>query len=77
LDAAPTDGNIGFRLRLQGEPALCGSGSASWAYISKSMVNYDATSSLLMTVYAMAKNVTIYANLVGGYCEIGYISVRD
>lgn len=75
IDASPADGNLGFRVRLAGEPAMCGSSSLPWAYISKSMPNYDASVALIISAYAMGKSVTVYSNIVSGYCEIGYITV--
>jgi hypothetical protein len=75
LDSAPTDTSIQFRVRLQGEPALCGSSSASWAYIGASMPNYQATVALLITAHSIGRSVQLYSNVVSGYCQIGYVTM--
>ena len=71
--------NYGFRVRLEGAPALCGN-QHSWAYVNESDSNYKVYVSALMAAYTTGKKVSLYTNREGRsgnkYCHIGYIMVR-
>lgn len=66
--------NFGFRVYMDGTP-MCGT-AEGWAYINKDWDNYQAMVSLITSAYLSGKNVTIYTNKVGQYCEIGYLAMR-
>lgn len=68
--------NYGFRVNLDGSPALCGN-SNTWAYLNGSDSNYDTYVSLL-TAAKFAKNeVTIFTKMQSnGYCKIGHVYVH-
>jgi len=69
--------NYGFRVGFRGNPAMCGSGSPSWAYVNKSNDNYQTYVSTLLAVALSGKRVIIYTvkNPANGQCQIGHISV--
>ncbi|WP_054113230.1 hypothetical protein [Marinagarivorans algicola] len=69
--------NYGFRIVLEGEPALCGN-SIKWAYLNSSASNYQTYVSMLLAAKMAQSTVTIYTHQTGSskYCSIGYISVR-
>lgn len=65
--------NFGARIYLEGVTAMCGSGSADWAYMNSSYDNYQATLAVLTTAWAAGKSVRLYTNRSGITCEIGYV----
>jgi hypothetical protein len=76
LDAAADGENYGFRVRLDGNPVMCGTAD-SWAAINKSANNYDAIVGLMTSALLGGKSVTVYSNAdAAGHCIIGYIIVR-
>ncbi len=65
-----------FRVRLEGEPSLCGN-SNKWAYIRYDSPNYNAYLSVLLAAKMAGKTVTIYTNRsTQDYCEIGHLQFR-
>lgn len=71
--------NYGFRVALEGAPALCGN-SHTWAFLNESDSNYQTFVSVLLAAKAAKQNVTLYANRTAGdpigYCHILYIRVN-
>lgn len=70
--------NYGFRIYLEGKPAMCGN-EHSWAYINESQSNYHVYVSVLTAAKAAGQTVKVYANrkdgAADGYCRIGYVVV--
>jgi hypothetical protein len=68
-----TDGpNFGFRIFLQGGPALCGNG-VNWAYLNSADSNYNTYVASLLMAKAQGTQVQLYTNRdSNGYCHIGY-----
>ncbi len=78
IDVAVAE-NYGFRVMLEGLPALCGN-SHSWAYLNKSSSNYETFVSVLLSARMAQKTVTLHTTkeTISGneYCHIGYITLR-
>jgi len=67
--------NYGFRVVLEGRPALCGNNN-NWAYVNKSNSNYETYVSVLLSAKLAGSPVKIQSNQsTNGYCEIGYLPV--
>ncbi|WP_196158982.1 hypothetical protein [Reinekea sp. G2M2-21] len=76
IDVVVDGENYGFRVYLNGSPALCGT-TSDWAYVNKSSSNYDAIVSSLLAAHMAGRRVTLYTNkMASGYCHIGYLSVH-
>jgi hypothetical protein len=68
--------NCGFRVILEGAPALCSNG-LNWAYLNDSDSNYKTYVTALMTANALGQTVTLYNTIApNGYCHIGYIAIN-
>ena len=71
--------NYGFRVSLEGVPALCGN-SHTWAFLNDTDSNYQTYISVLLAAKAAKMTVTLFTTRVNaapdGYCKIGYISVN-
>lgn len=71
--------NYGFRVALEGTPALCGN-AHTWAFVNESDSNYQTFVAVLLAAKAAKQNVTLFTNKTGnepdGYCHIGYIRVN-
>ena len=78
VDVAPLDGNNrGFRVVLEGNPALCNNEN-QWAYVNQSDDNYQVTVSALLAAKMSGTEVTIFTtiNPSDGYCHMGYVILR-
>ncbi|MFL0805623.1 MAG: hypothetical protein K6L81_18060 [Agarilytica sp.] len=72
------DAHYSFRVRLEGEPALCGNAN-KWAYINNSDPNYSAYVSSLLAAKMAQKVVTVYASRdthSNAYCKIVHFQFR-
>jgi hypothetical protein len=67
--------NYGFRITLFGGQSMC-NGGPSWAYLNDTDSNYKTYAAALMMAKAQGSRVTVYSNLDGAYCHIGYISIQ-
>jgi|SRR5688572_16108205 hypothetical protein len=68
--------NYGFRVFVSGVTNMCGNGS-NWAYLNEADSNYKTYVAVIMMAKAQGSPVTIYTNVVNGYCHIGYVSVNS
>ena len=69
--------NYGFRVYLEGSPAMCDAGTKDWAYINESHSNYNTFVSALLAAKMSQTEVIIYANIRdGGFCEISSILLK-
>ena len=66
--------NFGFRVYFIGGPIVC-TGGPNWAYLNDTDSNYKIYVAQLTVAKLAGNQVTIYTTNVGGYCQIGYISV--
>ena len=74
IDAAtfPSFGQL--RVYLSG--ALCGTGSANWAYVNTTDVNYSLYAATILSAQAQGLQIIVYANKdSNGYCQMGYLSL--
>lgn len=71
--------NYGFRVSLEGSPAICGN-AHTWAFLNETDSNYQTFVSVLLTAKVSKQNITLYTNRAGadsaGYCHIGYIQIH-
>lgn len=71
--------NYGFRVSLEGGPALCGN-AHTWAFLNETDSNYQTYVSVLLAAKAAKMTVRLYTTRVGsnanGFCQIGYIQVN-
>lgn len=72
--------SYGFRVYLEGLPALCGN-TNNWAYLNKSSSNYQTFVSVLLAANMAGRSVTLYTTketLSGNdFCTIGYVTLRS
>lgn len=68
--------NYGLRVYLEGVGSMC-NGGAAWAYLLDTDSNYKAYAAALLMAKAQKSQVLVYTTNKGGYCHIGYISVKD
>jgi hypothetical protein len=66
--------NFGFRVALAGAPVMC-AGGPTWAYLNDTDSNYKVYVAQLMVAKLASNPLVIYTTNVGGYCQIGYITV--
>ncbi len=66
--------NFAVRVYLDGTP-VCGT-TESWGYVNKGHSNYEAMVAIINSAFLSGRQVTIYTNRTGNYCEIGYLAVR-
>ncbi|KQV94760.1 hypothetical protein [Rhizobacter sp. Root1221] len=65
--------NFGYRVWLDGEPALCSNG-LGWAYLLETDSNYKTFVAALLMAKAMRNPVTVHTSLQNGYCHIEHIA---
>jgi hypothetical protein len=71
-----TDGdNYGLRVTLNSGATLC-NGGGNIAYLNETDSNYNLYAAALLMARAQNMTVTLYTNLVGGQCKIGYLSIN-
>ena len=68
--------NYSFRVYLTGVTNMCGNGT-NWAYLNESDGNYKTYVAAIMMAKAQGSTVSLYTNLVNGYCQIGYVAVSS
>lgn len=68
--------NYGFRVLLEGTPALCGN-EHNWAYLNETNSNYNTYVSVLLAAKLSNKAVTLFTRrkdgVSTGFCNIGYV----
>ena len=66
--------NFGFRIYFTAGQVMC-AGGPTWAYLNDTDSNYKVYVAQLMMAKLASNQLTVYTTNVGGYCQIGYISV--
>ena len=67
--------NYAFRIRLEGDPPMCGNAN-KWAYVNESDSNYQTYVSTLLAAKMAGAQVNILSDqATSGYCNIIYMSV--
>lgn len=70
--------NFDLRIYLSSNTPPCPGNLPSpayWSYINTKDYNYKGVMAMLLMANAMNKDVTIYSNIVAGYCQIGWVIV--
>jgi hypothetical protein len=68
--------NFGVRVSIASVAQMC-TGGQSWAYLNETDSNYKVYVAALLLAKAQGNQVTVFSNLEGSYCHIGYLSVSS